>query len=448
MQEKILQDNTDVMIKTLAKLVEIRSEKADPEPGKPFGPGPYEALEAFIEEAARLGFRTGRSDGYAAWLEFGPEDKDMVGAVCHLDVVPAQGWEDAYQFEVQDNRLIGRGCMDDKGPAVAVLYAMKELMDEVESGQRPNPASRIRLILGADEESGSQCMAHYVKHEEIPLAAFTADADFPVIHGEKGLLTFTLHYAGPAAEAKAGALAKVEAGTRSNVIPGEAVFSIYNEQLDLEKKEILGKMGHASMPQLAENAIQKGLVQCFEKNPDDPFLAEFMDIIGADYSGEKLGIAGADDLSGPLTSNLGIIHYEAQNGQGKGEFVINVRYPVTWAFDSIKEKLEEKLKGSHFSLESIYYTEPLYVPEEDSLVSILMDAYKRVTGRSEKPLVIGGGTYARSIPNTLAFGPCFPEDENLCHQKGEYITMETLCQAKAIYKEALWDLAQSYGNKE
>lgn len=126
---------------------------------------------------------------------------------------------------------------------------------------------------------------------------------------------------------------------------------------------------------------------------------------------------GADDLSGPLASNLGIMHYENQNGQGKGEFVINVRYPVTWAFDSIREKLEEKLKGSHFSLESIHYTEPLctwgrsFGQYFDGCIQACDRPKREASGNRRRH------HYARSIPNTLAFGPCFPEDENLCHQR-------------------------------
>lgn len=424
------------LIQTLEKLIRIQSEKGEASEQAPFGPGPLEALEKFLAEGERLGFRTGRDGGYAGWVEFGPEDAPMVAAVCHLDVVPAQGWPEAYEPQITDEIIVGRGSMDDKGPAVAVLYAMKSLLDE-----KVDTPCKIRLIVGCDEESGSACMKHYSESQEIPVAAFTADADFPVIHGEKGHCGFRLHYEDQAERNGDFILKSVQSGSRANVIPGETTVTYIREDGSEESVETIGKMGHASMPQYAKNAIQYALADAYQRNKQDPFLIDFMKVLGTGYDGEGLGIKGADEASGPLTMNVGIINYEL----GEGDITIDIRYPVSWNFEDIMAKVESSIEGTGFTVENAGDSVPLYRPIDDPLVETLMTVYKDCTGRDDKAVVIGGGTYARSLPNTLAFGPCFPEDENLCHQKGEYITINTLLTGAEIYRAALLALAQKYG---
>ena len=52
--------------------------------------------------------------------------------------------------------MYGRGTSDDKGPAVAALYAMKAVRDlgfELDKD--------VRLILGSDGECGSSDIAYY-----------------------------------------------------------------------------------------------------------------------------------------------------------------------------------------------------------------------------------------------------------------------------------------------
>lgn len=442
MSEQKMFTYREAILDTLQKLIRVKSEKSAALPGMPFGEGPAEALRVFLEEASALGFRTGESNGYAGWLEFGPLDKPMVGAVCHLDVVPAQGWPRAYEPELRDGLVIGRGSMDDKGPAVAVLYAMKSLLDE-----GVEPACRIRLILGLDEESGSSCMAWYTEHEELPLAAFTADADFPVINGEKGHWTFDLVWDEDTRPEQGFTLWSAHNGTRGNVIPGEAVLTYRLTDGSFEEIETIGKMGHASMPQLAKNAIQYALADALartrEADSSNRFLEQVSQVLGTAFDGSGLGIAGSDEPSGELTLNVGIFDYN----DGQARFRIDIRYPVTWDIEDLRAKRDLALAGTGFSCENEGDSAPLFRPVEDPLVQVLMEAYRKVSGRDDQPLRIGGGTYARAVPNTLAFGPTFPEDENLCHQKGEYITEDTLLTASGIYREALLAMAEHYGKQ-
>ena len=61
-------------------------------------------------------------------------------------------------------------------------------------------------------------------------------------------------------------------------------------------------------------------------------------------------------------------------------------------------------------------------------------------------LVIGGGTYARSAKNVIAYGALFPGDPDLMHQKNECISVERLIQMTKIYAEAIYKLASGEYN--
>ena len=73
------------------------------------------------------------------------------------------GWNtDPFEGVIADGRITGRGVLDDKGPVIAALYAMKALKDSGAELKR-----RIRLIVGTDEETGSTDMERYKKTEEL-----------------------------------------------------------------------------------------------------------------------------------------------------------------------------------------------------------------------------------------------------------------------------------------
>ena len=176
------------MLDDLKKLIAIRSVMDKPGDGAPFGRGPREALDKFLSIAAGYGMKTRNENGYCGWAEIG-NGKDMLGILGHLDVVPeGDGWShDPYSMVVEDGLIKGRGVADDKGPTVAALHAMKRI---AENGAKLN--HRIRLIVGCNEENGSQCIEYYRDHCEIPKASFVPDADFPVINSEKGILHLVL----------------------------------------------------------------------------------------------------------------------------------------------------------------------------------------------------------------------------------------------------------------
>ncbi len=438
----------DDIVQSLFEVIRIPSVKSEALPNAPFGEGPKAALTWFLAKAEELGFRTGNVDNYAGYAEFGPEtlDAPLIAAVCHLDVVPAEEWTDAFEprFAEDNDTIIGRGSVDDKGPAMAVLYAMKSLMDSYFE-----PKCRIRLIVGTDEESGSECLEYYSKHAEIPVAAFTADADFPVINGEKGILRVELNWKNNGKRPAEGTdrLYSAKVGNVPNIVPGEAVLKFQKADGSFEEIKTEGSMGHASTPENYKNAIQYALMAAYERslenNVDDPFLKDFAKILNTEYNGAGLNINFSDEPSGNLTLNVGIFKLS----DDQAEFTLDIRYPVTYKLDDVLSGIESAIANTAFELGNYYHSEALYRPAEDPLVQLLMASYNDVTGENETPKSMGGGTYARSLPNTIAFGANFPGNPYLGHAKFEYAKLSEIIQAAEIFRISLQKMDEEYSNK-
>ncbi len=417
---------TEGLIRDLTALCAVPSVKGTEEDDAPFGRATVEALDVFLGQAEALGFRTKNIDNMAGYAEYGPEDAaEMVACVCHLDVVPTgDGWTaDPWELRHEDGKLIARGVSDDKGPALSALYAAKALMDD----QDYSPDKRIRIIVGLDEESGSACMDHYVKHEEIPQMGFTSDADFPAIYAEKGIarLRFTI----PRSEDDRIATAK--AGSAVNMVPS----SIKIELRDGSSENFDGVTAHGSRPDLGINAINVAVDSLLDSGHEDSFLS-FYNKYFAESDGKTLGLAFEDE-SGNTTVNAGLLDITDE----RAELVVDLRYPVSFDFDTALEELKDSLDKEGISLIVQDHMDPLYLPKDSPLISTLMDVYNEGTGTEGRAVAIGGGTYARSIPNICAYGPAFPGDEDVAHQADEWISVEKLMAATCIYRNAFRKLA-------
>ena len=194
MFDQILEKQKDAMIHSVCELIRFKSVSVEMEnPQMPFGEECKNALEYTLNLAKNLGFRTQNLDGYCGYIEFG-EGEEIVGIIGHLDVVPAELEDDwttpPFEPDIRENKIYGRGAIDDKGPVIASLYAMKAVLD---SGKKLN--KRIRLILGLNEEKAWKCIHHYKEiGEEAPTIGFSPDADFPCIYAEKGILSVRLRH--------------------------------------------------------------------------------------------------------------------------------------------------------------------------------------------------------------------------------------------------------------
>ena len=451
----------DNIIATTQELIRIKSVQDTPEDGKPFGEGVNKALESTLEIAENMGFETGNIDGYAGYAEMG-QGEEMLGILCHLDVVPeGSNWTyPPYAAEIHDDKIYGRGSIDDKGPGVAALYAMKAVKDSDITLNR-----RVRIIFGGNEESGWEGMDYYLENAEVPDLGFTPDAEFPVIHAEKGILIFKLEEEFENKDENGEiAVKSIKGGNAPNMVPDHCEAQLKGDYNKIEKKlnEFLedndykmslenkgdlallkseGVSAHGSMPDSGQNAISQlmtflGTLDLGENDISD-FVSFYNEKIGMEFYGESIGCGFEDDVSGKLIFNVGVIDISTD----KGEITINIRYPVTnndqEVYSGMKKELPENIE-----IEEIQHKEPLHVEKDDPLVKNLMSVYRDIVGDEDsEPIAIGGGTYARAIEKAVAFGPLFPGQEELAHQKDEFIGIPDLIKNAKIYAGAIAYLA-------
>lgn len=444
--------HADELLAELAALIQIPSVVSEPEDGAPYGREPLCCLEHMLALCERLGLRTGRMDNRVGWCEYG-DGAEMAGVLVHLDIVPAGGgWSEAEPFsgEIKDGRIYGRGTMDDKGPAVASVYALAALRDAGVKLTR-----RIRIIFGTSEEVGCDDIAWYVEHGgELPVIGFTPDAEYPVINGEKGIIDATyvktLHQTG------AYRLLKLEGGTASNISPAHAVAEIAcpadaAAKIAADKVtvtpieggirvEAAGVSVHGSTPELGENAVGR-LAQALAQLPFEGDAADCIaflaDRIGMECHGESLGLAMRDDL-GPLTFNLGVMKLK----DDALSLSFTIRYPVSKTYDDVFPRVERAFTLGGFTITDQWSKPSLYVSPESELIRKLSKVYEEQTGSAASLKTLGGGTYAKSMPNLVAFGPIFPGDVVREHQANEYVPVEWVLRNAEIIGAAMYELAQ------
>lgn len=237
--EKILRYREEILA-DLADLVRIPSVRGEAVESMPFGRESAKALQVILEKAAAMGLSVKNIDNYAGHAEYG-QGEEYAAVLAHVDVVPAgDGWDtDPYTMITKDGHCYGRGTADDKGAAIVALYCLKVLMEEKVPAKR-----RIRVILGAAEETGSEDMAYYFSKEPLPVMGFTPDADYGICNREKGRLSIDFS----AVSLAASAVLRFEAGTAYNSVPGHAEVELVCSQAQLEelqkKRRLASLYGH------------------------------------------------------------------------------------------------------------------------------------------------------------------------------------------------------------
>jgi len=432
------------ILQTLSSIIAIPSVKGAAEPGAPYGIHTLHALEYILDLADSCGFTVKNLGGRAGYIEWGSGDK-MLGVLCHLDVVPAgEGWlHDPFILRNESGRLIGRGINDDKGPAVTIFYSMLRLKN---AGYVP--PCRIRLILGLDEECGSSCMEHYKLVEELPSFGFTPDADFPAIYAEKGILQIVV--SGPVSSKITAA-----AGERPNMVPARCEITIKDTQ---EKITGIGVPAHASKPQLGINAIYEAFSRLDGSIlAADALASFFMKFIGSETTGLHLITNLTEDISGSLTLNAGILQ---MNDTGS-ELTLDVRYPVTADSEEILSDIRSKASAFGLNVRIISHQKPLFRDPQEPLIQTLLRVYEKYAGLApfdsssdndarEKalqkpavPIAIGGGTYARTMPGLVAFGPAFPWEKDQAHQIDESADENSIFLQVQLYQDAIVALCEN-----
>jgi|LSQX01.2.fsa_nt_gb succinyl-diaminopimelate desuccinylase len=459
---EIIDSFKDDIVCDTQKLVAFDSiyEESD-RPGQPFGPRIAAALDCALKMGAGMGFRTRNVDGYMGEIDYGSGGK-KIGIIAHIDVVPAgDGWTyPPFEGRIVDGRLYGRGSVDDKGPLIASLYAMKAIN---ESGL---PClNHARLLIGCDEESGMRCIKYYLAKEEQPWGGFSPDGEFPVIFGEKGIYRFQCDGAWEETQCKDRfSIIEIRGGARMNVVPesavavllgkpqlstlAEKILADYNPENCLTLKQdgdhltiiVKGVSAHSSMPWQGVNANTL-LLNFLRRLPLFPTAAEayirsLADLFADGYEGKSLGIACRNEEFGVLTLSLGVLQADKRGGSAS----FDLRYPNLDGREELWQKIAAVCEARPLKLSLLQDKPGLYVPKDSEMVKCLLKAYQETSGRQEEPITIGGGTYCRAMKNFVAYGPVFPGQKELAHERDEYINVDDLILCAKIYTQALYSL--------
>ena len=443
-------------LEDLKGLIAIPSVRGTPAPEAPFGREPKAALDYVLRRAAEMGFATENHANAVGTADLSalPRRLDILA---HLDVVDAgEGWDsDPFAAVVrEDGCLYGRGVADDKGPAMAALYAMRC----VQALQLPLSGS-CRMIFGTDEESGMGDLPLYYAGNAPAPATFSPDADFPVINTEKGCYrpAFSRTFAPTTALPR---VTELQGGERVNVLPARASARIAGldkaavaplepvaaelglrlsvaETADGLRLETEGKSAHASTPEegcsgltgLVALLCRLPLADCDSTNALHQ-LARLLPHGGEDGAG--LGIAQADAVSGALTAAF--TRFSLDDAGCRGQ--LDCRVPLCATAENCQAPAQQMFRAAGFavtgSMEPGHHT-----PGDGDFVRCLLDCYTAVTGREGQCLSMGGSTYVHHVPGGVAFGATMPGFASHLHGANERLPVSDLLDAIQIFALAI-----------
>lgn len=416
----------------LKKVMKVDSVKGLAETGAPFGKGPKKALETALDLASALGFETKIVSDAVGYAQYGTNNDEYIGVVGHLDVVEAgSGWSyPPFDLTLENGVLYGRGVLDNKGPAISTLYALAVLKE------LNIPLSKtIRILFGTDEESGSADIPLYLASEKPPIYGFTPDCKYPAVYGERGLVGIEIVTVMPEKELKQISNFK-GTFTRSSV-PDHLEVTLKNG----EEIQIEGKRAPSNAPEMGENVLTKFAEIATNEHFFTGELADYFSWLATalhlKHDGSGLGIDFSDQASGKLM----LTPYAFKIEKNKVHLTLSIRYPVSVTEENILVELKQHLPMDS-QLQIIRKMPATSFPLDHPMLKIMQEVYEECTGMDGTPVTTTGATYARTMPNIVAFGPSFPGQKGIAHNKDEYMDLTDLMKNMEIYAVTMAELAK------
>ena len=458
----------------------------------------FAAMATFLAswaQGAGLDFRAvGENDVWELGLGQGAP---WVSFVMHGDVVPVDeggaaaqdglppGWSHPpFEATLVGERLYGRGTEDDKGPIAAVLVALHTLA-------RFGVAvpGRISAIIGTAEEHDWSGMTRFAQSEPHARHVISLDAGFPVVVAESGFVAWRLAAPreGSGKDPRCIRVPEVHGGQFLTQVPGEArarfapprgatarltaeleraaaelgaargarfAVTVEDRRSSVEVR-VTGNAVHSSVAEEGDNALW-GLAALASALPlcDDGgglMLRLLATRFDGDHHGERLGIAHAHPLMGPLLVAPTVLRTEAD----EVVLAINMRRPEgpdVEAFgrllDGASARLRAELSPRLRERGERHVGQPAVADTRGPLVATLLGIYRELSGDAEAaPISIRGGTYARLFPGAVSFGPALPGKPYRGHAPDEYIELDALRLTLRATLEATLRLAAAEGSK-
>lgn len=405
----------------LAEIIAIESVADEQSEVKPFGAGSAKALAWGERKLAELGMEVKSFDGYAVRGDFLSGEEPVLGILAHLDTVPvSSGWSyPPFELTISEGVLYGRGTIDDKGPAVAAIWAARAIRE------MDLPVKSFRIIFGGNEENGCKDMEYYESCEPFPPMVFTPDGSFPVLNCEKGLVH--LNFSAPFED---HTVTSVNGGMALNAIPDRCEIGFS----DGKSKLYEGQSAHGSRPENGDNAVTKFLA---DYKGGSSLLNGLSRLFPhGERDGVSCGLGFEDKVSGRMTCALTVLKTEGGRLHGG----IDIRFPIDRSYEEISGIIKKAVADVGFSIDECEGMESHYVDENSDFVQALLRVYERVKGEKGYCIAEGGITYVHNTPGAVAFGAEFPEENNNMHGDDEHITMETFRYNLNMYANAIAEL--------
>ena len=448
---KFAEENYDNLFRDIGKLIAVDSVRTDAKPGMPFGEGCDKVKGVALEMIKDLGLDAHNCEDMLVYASVGGDSDKYLATITHLDVVPVgEGWtSDPFEMQDKDGYIIGRGVLDDKGPSVVCLYALKYLKEMGVELKYP-----VRALLGLAEETGMEDVDHYLANYPAPLFCFSPDANFPLCNGEKGIYHGRILSKLPVGKN----IVNIKGGVAANVIPSKCEAWVKAEKLEAtDKVEVSfedgvwhltshGIGGHASLPEGTENAIGVMVDYIMANNIADENDLRFFNIVSKlnkSWKGEEVGVtAPADGKFDGLTIIGGVIGIE----NGHFTQTLDSRYPTTTDGVKIAATIEA-MDADAIEVTVDANEKPFYMELDNPAVQACLRSYNEITGENAEPYTIGGGTYSRHFPNAVSFGPEHPERSQPdfvgpIHGADEGANKEWLIESLKVYILSLLEMEQ------
>ncbi len=444
-------------LKTICRIRSVAETKAPS--CSPYGEGCRKVLQDMLEIGRKAGFETENFEDYVGRISLPGKQKENIAIWAHLDVVDeGDGWDySPYDPVIKDDYFIARGCQDNKSSAIMGLYVLKYMKEhEIPLNHT------LDLYLGTCEEQGMYDLDYFTEHYECPSFSLVPDSGFPVCCGERG--SFNGQLAGN--QAVSGELIQISCDCGQYTVPDKAsVLLRYTEERwkqcicspsenveashdeDGIRISARGISTQAANPDKGDSALSRLAEFICERQllpENDQSVFALARDINRNHNGDALDVYCEDSLSGPMVMTATQLSLE-KDDDGKRVPVLGFisKYPVTQNHIPYEERAAQAAKMRGFGLKVTRLAKANCFDPERPAVKRLTECSNAVLGRQDTPFVMSGGTYARKLPNAIAFGTGMPLPKRPAelfrpghgdyHQPDESISLERIRKALEIY---------------
>lgn len=392
---------------------------------KPYGEQCARALDFCDALCREKNLFTQNYDYYCLEASCEPEQsgKRLV-VVTHADVVPGGegSHHDPYAGTVYGDYILGRGCVDDKGPLIATLYALAFFKEN-----NIPLKNDVRLVFGSNEERSMDDIEYYLKKAGQPDWALAADGDFPTENGELGKIQFIISVP------KAPGVEYIRSHGSGQGLIQEWCETLIDNKSVAYRKTPAGKDGSGGIANASAHAILHAQQPIFADEHQEQIIRSIL----SDGKGELMGVAASDEIFGDSLFRI----YKVDTVGEEIRLYFDLRLTHFANLQETADKILKFAKENQLNIQISKINKGYYEPADSGIVKLLTDLYNDEMGADEQPDILhSGSTYARLFDHSCGFGAGnryevkpFPAGHGSVHGPDEAQNIGVLLNAVKLY---------------